>query len=270
MLPVTSSTYITLAKDIKRKERELARLHQISKREAKFLSVVRHQLRTPLTVIIWIIGDLRDDPICNQSQKTKEMLNDAYKAAQNMIEIIDDFLGVLKINPRAIQLKKQQLSLHRIIEKILKHYKTRIKEKGLQIFYRGTNNFPRVVGDKQMLADAIRHIISNALAYTPENGSIKITLTDEVGTALIAITDTGIGIKKIDAEKIYLQYYRGKNAVKMQPASSGLGLYVARPIIRAHKGELWFKSELGKGTTFFVRLPKSSKSNVSTSAASVM
>src|SRR3989338_95549 len=255
MLPTTSSTYITLAKDIKRKERELARLHQMSRREAQFLSVVRHQLRTPLTVIVWTIGDLRNDPICNQSQKTKEMLNDAYQAAQNMIEIIDDFLGVLKINPRALKLKKRKVSSHNIIQGILKHYKIRIKEKGLEILYSGTNNFPAVVGDKQMLADAIRHIISNAIAYTPENGSIKITLTDEGETALIAISDTGIGIKKIDAEKIYLQYYRSKNAINMQPASSGLGLYVARPIIRAHKGELWFESELGHGTTFYVRLP---------------
>lgn len=259
MLPPTS-TYITLAKDMKRKERAIARMHETNKREEQFLSVVRHQLRTPLTVIIWTMKALLDDPACNRTPKIKEMITDAYQAAQNMIEIIDDFLGILKINPRALALRKRQVSLHRIIEKILKRYETKIAEKQLKISYHPKCSLAPLIGDKKMLAEALRHIISNAISYTPEKGSVKITETDEGKTALIAVSDTGIGIKNADAKKIYMKYYRGQNAIKMKPGSSGLGLYVARPIIRAHKGELWFENAPGKGTTFYVRMPKKNSS----------
>lgn len=249
-----TSTYTALAKDMKRKERAIARLRGIDKRETQFLSVARHQLRTPLTVIIWTLKALLEDPACAASPKTKEMITDMHQAAQNMVEIIDDFLGILTINPRALTLTKRQISLHRIIEEILKRYETRIKEKKLKISYRPHPLF--LIGDKIMLTEALRHIFSNAICYTPEKGSIKITLTDEGKSALVTVADTGIGIKKTDAEKIYLKYYRGKNAIEMKPGSSGLGLYVARPIIRAHKGELWFESVLGTGTSFYARLPK--------------
>ncbi|MBI4359626.1 MAG: HAMP domain-containing histidine kinase [Candidatus Jacksonbacteria bacterium] len=251
-----SEEHELLLKSVKRKKRQLLKFKEMEKREARFISMLRHELRTPLTVIIWTIKTLMGNDECTKDNSVKEMLQDGYNATQTMLEKIDDFLGVLKINPNSIKLTRRFISLNRMIADILKRYEEKIRDKKLHVSFHEKKFAMQFIGDKHLIYEALRHIVSNAVFYTPDKGSIKIRVDEQNDCYLIKVADTGIGIKEDDAEKLYQKYYRGKNAITMKPDSSGLGLYVTRPIIRAHKGEIWFESVHGKGTTFFVRLPK--------------
>jgi two-component system phosphate regulon sensor histidine kinase PhoR len=240
---------------LRRKDRALQKFKKIKKMEAHFLSVVRHQLRNPLTVIRWTLQTLRKDKNCTESPNNKMMLSESFKATEKMLELLDDFLGSAKISPYSIKLTRRKIILAKMINKSLAKYKHPIAESNLnvKIDYSPSDSLS-VIGDKQLLYEAFRHIISNAISYTPDHGTITISLSPDRDTVLFTISDTGIGIKKDDSKKIYLKFYRGGNAIKMKPGSSGLGLYVASAIIKAHKGELWFENANDKGTVFYVRL----------------
>lgn len=246
-----------MSRIICRKNRALKKFQELRKFEIHFLSVVRHQLRNPITVIRWTLQTLRSDERCTESQNNKMLLNESYKATEKMLELLDDFLGSAKISPYDMALTKRRIVIAKLVNKILAKYKQSIEEKNLIVQTNiNLNTSSAIVADKPLLTEALRHIISNAISYTANEGTITISLTSHDDHILFTIADTGIGIRKKDSKKIYLKFYRGKNAIKMKPGSSGLGLYVANAIIKAHKGDIWFETVLGKGTTFYVRLPQ--------------
>ena len=251
------ATLNRISRMIMRKDRALTKSKQIRKFEAHFLSVVRHQLRNPLTIIRWTLQTLRADERCTESRDNKILLHESFKATEKMLELLDDFLGSAKISPYAMTLTRRRIVIQKLVEKILAKYKESIEEKKLAVRTNfNLNSAAAIVADKFLLYEAFRHLISNAISYTPNEGAITLSLAMDNDHILFTIADTGIGIKKEDAKKIYLKFYRGKNAIKMKPGSSGLGLFVANAVIKAHKGKLWFESAINQGTTFFVRLPQ--------------
>lgn len=247
----------SLNRILRRKDRALQKFKKQKKLEINFLSVVRHQLRNPLTVIRWTLQTLRSDKNCTSSQNNKMMLSESSKAAEKMLELLDDFLGSAKISPYSLKLTRRKIVLAKMIDKIMAKYRETISENKLIVKTDYASLYSlSIIGDKPLLYEAFRHIISNAISYTPNKGTITVSLAQDNENALFTVADTGIGIKKDDSKKIYLKFYRGANAIRMKPGSSGLGLYVANAIIKAHKGELWFEDNQNNGTVFYVRLPQ--------------
>ena len=116
--------------------------------------------------------------------------------------------------------------------------------------------FPSLFGDKELLKVAIINILNNAVKYTPENGKITFSLSDQNGLAIFDVIDTGYGVSKEDLAHIFDKSYRSTDPQVREQTGSGLGLAIASEIIDLHGGEIEVESEPGEGTHFSIRIPK--------------
>jgi signal transduction histidine kinase len=111
-------------------------------------------------------------------------------------------------------------------------------------------------GVRVYIEEAIANLLANSVKYTPQGGRIDITINDKGRDLLIQIKDTGIGIPKDEIPRLFEEFYRGKNAKKIEKMGTGLGLSIAKEIVDMHNGKIWAESEEGRGSTFYIKLPK--------------
>jgi signal transduction histidine kinase len=115
----------------------------------------------------------------------------------------------------------------------------------------------RIAGDRDHLEQVLNNLIANAVKYTPDGGEITVRVGDEGGQAAISVRDTGIGIPPEELDAVFGLFYRSPDRRARDVGGMGLGLYISKEIVDRHGGRIWAESELGKGTTFQVRLPRS-------------
>jgi len=129
-----------------------------------------------------------------------------------------------------------------------------VKKKNLKFITTIPEDLPNIMGDRHRLSQVLKNLIGNALKFT-DNGHISITAKKEKDHILIAIEDTGIGISKDEIKKIFTKFYQAYSGDDRKNEGVGLGLFICREIIKKHNGEIWAESELGKCSTFFIKLP---------------
>ncbi len=115
--------------------------------------------------------------------------------------------------------------------------------------------YPKVVGDEEKIRIVIQNFIENSLRYTPQGGKVTVSLKHDTKDIEVAVHDTGIGIPETQQAHIFERFFRADNAKKINEEGTGLGLYLAKNIIEAHRGKIWFESQENKGTTFAFSLP---------------
>ena len=130
-----------------------------------------------------------------------------------------------------------------------------IREKGHQLSSSGMEAVPPVVMDLALLRQVLINLITNAIKYTPAGGKISIVSIRGSDSILWSIQDNGIGIPKNNHAKLFEKFSRGENAVRLETEGTGLGLCLVRLIVEHFKGQVWFESEEGRGSIFFIRLP---------------
>jgi two-component system sensor histidine kinase VicK len=137
-------------------------------------------------------------------------------------------------------------------------YKEEIKKKNLNFQFKKPKKLPKVKVDVEKIYLAIQNLLENAIRYNKVGGEIEIILKEKEKEIEFSIRDTGIGIPKNQQSRVFTKFFRGSNAIRMETEGSGLGLFIAKNIIEAHGGRIWFESEEGKGTTFYFTLPTAS------------
>ena len=160
-------------------------------------------------------------------------------------------------------LEKEPVYLDSTIQKVLAQWQMQSGEKSLDIKTKNLKNLA-IMGNQEAFEEMISNLIANAIRYTPRHGKIRITGNgvEEDGFISLVISDTGIGIHPEDIPQIYNDFFRAKNAEILEKNGTGLGLSIVKQIVEAHQGHIWVESELGKGSTFTVKLPKSKKEEV--------
>jgi signal transduction histidine kinase len=173
-----------------------------------------------------------------------------------MIALVNDLLEVTRIEQGQTKLYLQPTELPAIIQGIIKEKEKEIKLKHLQFsFTIEQEPFPLVRTELNKIRQALSNLINNAVVFTQEKGKININLKQEGAYVVFSITDTGLGIPKDQQARIFEKFYRGTNVLSLETTGTGLGLYIARAFIEASGGKIWFKSEEGKGSTFYFTLP---------------
>lgn len=219
------------------------------------LSIASHQLRTPATGVKQYIGMLREGFAGKVTRKQQRLLDEAYQSNERQLAIIDEILHVARIDTGRLELQKERLKIRDITDKILREQAQAIKQKSQRILTRFPKRILYGYGDPQYLRMALENIISNAIKYTPDKGTIIIAIRRVGDFAAIEVTDTGVGIAKKDMELLFQKFSRIPNELSRQTAGSGVGLYVAKQIVDMHDGSIEVESDAGKGTTFRILLP---------------
>lgn len=232
---------------------KLEKSKEVGRVKTESLSIVAHQLRTPLSGIKWILESVLENKI---DKETKARLLKIQKLNEKTIEIISDMLNVAKIEDNKFGFEFQKIDLLEFFGKINEIYKIKMEEKSLRFSLdkNGLKNL-YLMADPEKLGIALGNLIENAINYTGKDGTIKISLKKTDGFVIIKIKDTGIGIAEKDFSKMFSKFFRGERAVSAQTAGSGIGLFITKNIIERHQGKIWFESKLNQGAAFYVELP---------------
>jgi len=227
----------------------------VERMKTEFVSIAAHQLRTPLSAIKWTLRMVLDGDAGVLSAEQKDLLEKTYVSNERMISLINDLLNVSRIEEGRFLYKQAPAQLEDVVRTVVESSKELFKMRKVSMSVDIPEGISPVNMDKEKMELAVQNLVENAAKYTPEGGSIHITLEKHEAEVVFKIKDTGVGIPEAEHERIFTKFFRGDNVIKMETEGSGLGLYTTRNIIDAHRGKIWFESKEGKGTTFFFSLP---------------
>jgi len=227
----------------------------VERMKTEFVSISAHQLRTPLSAIKWTLRMVLDGDTGKLNDEQQELLEKTYVSNERMISLINDLLNVSRIEEGRFLYKQEPGKLEDVINAVVNSSQELLKMKKIILKMNLSQDIPLVNIDKEKMELAVQNLLENAAKYTPEGGSIDISLEKHEAEVVFKIKDTGVGIPETEHERIFTKFFRGENVIKMETEGSGLGLYTTRNIIDAHRGKIWFESKEGEGTTFFFSLP---------------
>lgn len=231
---------------------ELKKLEQMRK---DFVANVSHELKTPITSIKGFSETLLDGALSDK-QTAEYFLSIILKESDRLQSLIKDLLDLSKIEQQGFQLSIQPCDLREVLDDISVILESKAKEKNIELIVTLPDNLTYIEGDIYRLKQIFINLINNALTYTPEGGSVHVKVEKHDGYALVTVSDTGIGIKKEEIPRIFERFYRVDRARSRNSGGTGLGLAIVKHLVEAHKGQISVQSEVGKGTTFTVKLNK--------------
>lgn len=237
------------------------RLKELDKLKSQFLSIASHDLRAPLTTIRNFMSLLLDGTYGKIPQAAEEGMHQVFERATEMAKSVDDYLNVSRIEQGRMKYDFAETDVVKIVSETAASFKPVAEKNGLSLSFRGPADLKEipVTADIAKLHEIFSLLIDNSIKYTPK-GSIQVTVEQSTEGnkkfARITIKDTGIGISKETMPKLFKLFSTGAESAKVNTSSTGVGLYVVKAIVEAHKGTVRAESEgEGKGSSFIVELP---------------
>ncbi|QJD85733.1 cell wall metabolism sensor histidine kinase WalK [Cohnella herbarum] len=231
---------------------EMEKLEQ-SRRE--FVANVSHELRTPLTTIK-SYAEALDDGALDEPPLADRFVGVIRSETERMIRLVTDLLHLSRFDSRRNQLRRQNTDLSEMLEEVVDRFSFQLRQKAITVSVKVENKQNTAWLDRDGIDQVLDNLVSNAIKYTLDGGSIDISAkSNETGQLAIAIKDTGIGIPKKDLNRIFERFYRVDKARSRNMGGTGLGLSIAREIVRAHGGSITLESESNVGTVVTVLLP---------------
>ena len=235
--------------------------------EAKdsFVSLASHQLRTPLSSISWTT-ELLLNHRANLSADDAELADQIYESAQNMNELVNALLDVSRLELGTMEINLQEANIRELVDTIIDRLSPEVDRKKINLDYQPAPPDTTATTDAKFLGMVIDNLVSNAIKYAPE-GNVRVSV-EPIGTAqqvgniratrpsiLFTVVDNGYGIPEEQQGQIFKKLFRADNVRNSNVDGTGLGLYLARLIVTQLRGDIWFESKVGQGSTFFVMIP---------------
>lgn len=251
-----------------------AKLEKLERLKSEFISIVSHELRTPLTSIKNSLDILTSGRCGEVTQSAEKFLSMAMRNVQRLSGIINDLLDLSKIEAGKMDFNFVQTNINTVIDYVKSALSEVAKSKGLTLITNEAENLPSVNADPQRLEQVLTNLVSNAIKFTPENKTIKISskivntetmrineyFKDSIKLAQgeyiqVCVEDEGIGIAESDMLHAFDKFAQIENSLSRKAGGTGLGLPIAKQLLEAHKGAIWCDSELQKGSRFYFVIP---------------
>ncbi len=220
-----------------------------------FVSMVAHDLRSPLTAIRGYAELLQEDLGPAPNQRQERALGTISANVGHMLKMTDELLEISRLRSGTARFDMETLPIEAVIEEVCAGFEQQAARKGLELTNKLPPNLPRVSGDYFHLTQVLNNLLTNACDYTP-SGEIIVSARPLDGFVEVSVADTGIGIPPEDQRRLFTDFFRGEHRLVRSHKGTGLGLAIARSIIEAHCGEIWVESEVDKGSTFRFTLPQ--------------
>lgn len=235
--------------------RDITQLKELDRMKSRFVATVSHELRTPVSII-----KLHSDNMLRFSdqltdEERNDFLNDIKTQVDALAQLLDDILNLSHLDNGALELQPVTIEFVQLLEEIKIQLDPLAKESQVNLHIIGSESQVRMKAQRDKIKSVLRNLISNAIKFTPAGGGVMCDLHKDDHQMTVRICDTGMGIAQEDLPHIFERFYRGAYAESEQIPGSGLGLAIVKEIVESHNGTIEVESELGKGTTFTVRLP---------------
>jgi signal transduction histidine kinase len=245
----------TVSLNVKLKKTNL-KLKQLDKLKSEFITIATHQLRTPLSEVKWALDSLIKGDFGAMDAEQMEIIKRGYESNGKIIEIINDLLNAEKTGNINWGYNFKKESIVKLIEDVINNFSSIALKNNINLYLaRPENKIPDIEMDFMKINTVLSILVENALNYSLNSGEVIITPEYKNKYIQVSIKDRGIGIPQEEKKRIFSRFFRGKNAIKILTDGTGIGLSIARNIIKIHEGKIWLESEKGKGTTFYFTIP---------------
>lgn len=233
------------------------RIAMSSLAKSEFVSIMSHQLRSPMSAIKWQLNMLLSENLKTNSptEKFVGFLEGVYDQNERMIKCVSDLLEVNRIEDGDIILNPAFFSLSALTEKVVDEYKKEAIMANLNISSFFQPNLPLAYADQDRIKRVLEHLLDNSIRYSLSGGEVNISIERKDNNVIWKITDQGAGIPKEDQKRVFEKFFRSKNSARYKSSGSGIGLFIAKSIIKLSGGAINFASAESNGSTFWFSLP---------------
>lgn len=244
--------------------RDITESKKVERIKSEFVSTVSHELRTPVTSIKGSLGILQSGAFGAMPEKANKMVELATNNCNRLIDLINDILDMEKIESGTVAFKIAPLDLSTFIEEAIGSCQHYGEDRGVRIeLDEGKDLSAALMADKSRMIQVMANLMSNAVKFSPDAGTVKVGLTRLDGNIRISVADDGPGIPEQFQAHLFEKFTQGDASDGRQRGGTGLGLSIAKTIVEMHDGDISFESEEGKGTTFFIDLKEHSEADTS-------
>lgn len=233
---------------------DITKQKEIDRAKSEFVSLASHQLRTPISSMQWNMELLMKSRAGELTQTQQLYAEKVMGGARRLKNIVDDFLSVSKLELGSLTPDVDVVDIANLLDDVVEEFEERLSTKELRLAVDCSGNLSART-DARLFRMVLQNLISNAIKYTPERGSVSLACGLERGELVIKVSDTGLGIPEKDQPKLFTKLFRASNVREQVSEGTGLGLYIVSLILRSLDGRISFTSQEGEGTTFVVRLP---------------
>jgi len=237
----------------------LVALRSSREQQKRLVMDASHELRTPLTAIIAYTELMRDDRV--DERQRNEFLEIVDEQGNRLIQLIDDLLDLSKLERGKMQLNLERVDLNEIVFSAVQTIRPTAEKKGLDLATAFCSDLPPACMDAKRVRQVCWNLLCNAVKFTEKGGRITVATEDSAEELLVRISDTGIGIKPEDTDRIFDRFAQVDSSATRSHGGAGLGLDLVRRFVTLHSGRVWVESEYGSGSTFIFTLPKTPPSN---------
>jgi len=234
--------------------RDITRFREADEIKSTFVSVVSHELKTPVALIKGYADTLLRTDACWQPETMQESLTVIVEESDRLNHLIDNLLDASRLQAGAFPLDKDQVALDALAERVASRFRTQTQVH--EIAVRFPPDLPVVEGDPARLEQVLNNLVSNAIKYSPHGGTIEISGHESPNDVVVSVADQGVGIPLEEHSRVFERFFRGTRERNQRTPGAGLGLYLAKAIVEAHGGRIWLTSNSGEGTVFSFAIPR--------------
>ncbi|MCJ7481890.1 MAG: cell wall metabolism sensor histidine kinase WalK [Thermodesulfovibrionales bacterium] len=234
---------------------DVSRLSAIDNIKANFLSMVSHQLKSPLSSTLLQTSILLDGIVGELNDKQMDLLQKVKNRIKGMVDLIRDILDVCFIEEGGYLKQIEHLDVAEILKRTVELIQPQAQDKNIALHVKIDDNLPVISGNRSSVEALFINLISNAIKYTPPGGKVNVEMGENAQNVQLEVTDTGIGVEDVDFPRIFDKFYRVRSDLTKNISGTGLGLSIVKSVVDAHYGTINIESKVGVGTIFTVLLP---------------
>lgn len=234
--------------------RDVTQQAELDRLKTDLISIVSHEIRSPLANIIGYIDLVLTDPAHTIAEEQANFLAVAKRNGVRLASLVDDMLDLSRLDAGKVEMSSADVDLEYLINFAVLSFRNEAENRKITLTKRVTGS-PHAVGDADRLQQVLTNLISNAIKYTHDGGTVEVSVETERQNVVLKVTDSGIGITPEDQARLFQRFFRVRSPETRKISGTGLGLSIAKSIVDAHGGRLKVQSEYGKGSTFSVTLP---------------
>ncbi|MCS7220480.1 MAG: ATP-binding protein [Anaerolineae bacterium] len=232
---------------------DITRYREAEDMKRTFISVISHELKTPVALIKGYATTLAREDAHWDQETLREGLRVIEEESDRLNSLIDNLLDASRIQAGVLKLEMGDVNLPQLVRRAVERFSTQTDRHQFEIDF--PEDFPIVLGDDERLRQVLDNLISNAIKYSPDGGVIRIGGWADEDQVTVYVADQGIGIPPEEHSRLFNRFYRVDSSLRRKTQGAGLGLFLCKSLVEAHGGHIWFRSEPGKGSTFFFSLP---------------